>query len=435
MKKYRALLPIAMIAIMLASWYMLISAAANTDSEYNTYLAVARRWAKDGITKYAMQNYEAALDVKATPELYVEIAAYYEANESVNAYLAWSDRFFEEYPTHPEAYRCLLSAYLKQSDYESCYDLLEVASKRKVESDYITKVSNDIKYQYHLGYKYYQDVSVYSNDYCAVQKKDLWGYVNCYGDVKINCAYESAGVFSTDNMAPVVYNGELFYLDKEGDKIKISPENYSSFGLYTSSMVAAKTTKGKYVYLNANLEKLFGEYDYASAVNLGVAAVKKGDSWSLINESGKEITQEKYKDVKLDEKEIAFRNGRCFAATAGGKYIMVDGTGKQVGTLSFEDARVFASNEPTAVKINGKWCFVGADGKLISDKKYDDARGFCNGMAAVCIDGSWGFVDAEENVVISPTFLDAKDFNAYGSCFVKTDDGWQLLKLYRLNRR
>ena len=67
-------------------------------------------------------------------------------------------------------------------------------------------------------------------------------------------------------------------------------------------------------------------------------------------------------------------------------------------------------------------------------KKYDDARSYTNGLAAVCINGKWGFVDEKENVVIEPQFTDAKDFNEKGSCFIKTENKWQLLKLYRLNR-
>ena len=45
MKKYRALVPVVLIVVMLASWYMLISNAAKIENQYNTYLTAARAYA------------------------------------------------------------------------------------------------------------------------------------------------------------------------------------------------------------------------------------------------------------------------------------------------------------------------------------------------------------------------------------------------------
>ncbi len=103
-----------------------------------------------------------------------------------------------------------------------------------------------------------------------------------------------------------------------------------------------------------------------------------------------------------------------------------------MGSLAFEDADPFMSEQYAAVKIDGKWKFINKDGKLISDKIYDGAKSFQNGLAAVCVNGMWGFVDESENMVITPKFQDASYFNEKGSCFIKMNDKWQLLKLYRL---
>ena len=175
------------------------------------------------------------------------------------------------------------------------------------------------------------------------------------------------------------------------------------------------------------------EYEYASTFNNGVAAVKKSGKWQIINSDFKVIT-EGYLDVVVDEKQIAFRNDRLFVSNEDGKYIMIDKDGRQIGKLTFENARVFAGEGATAVCIGGQWSFINKDGQLISDKKYDEARGFSSGLAAVCLNEKWGFVDENEAIVIEPQFFGAKDFNEKGSCFVKTGDKWQLLKLYRLNR-
>ena len=435
MKNYRALIPVGMLVVMLASWYMLVQNVTETERIYNNYLSQARRYAEEGITKYAIQSYNAALEMNSTPELYVEIIQYYEAQGDASEYLSWCRKFFDAYPTNIGAYEYLLGVYLENKDYRMCYDILETARKRSLTSDYIEQVAADIKYVYTFSYSNYSDVAEFSNFYCPVKGSEMWGFVDIYGSQAISCVYKEVGSFTQSEVAPVVDSaGDAYFIDKTGAKVMVSREKYQSFGALVDGKIAAKRMDNKYTYVDQSFNVLFGEYDYASTMNSGVAAVRTGDSWQLIGADGKELTTEKYADIKVDEKQIAYRNDRCFAATSAGNYIMLDGSGTQVGTLSFEDARVFAGNAPAAVKMQGKWCFVNSEGSLISDKKYDDARSFSNGLAAVCINGKWGFVDPEETIVIELQFSETKDFNANGSCFVNVGDSWQLLKLYRLNR-
>ena len=435
MKKYRALVPIVLVVLMVASWYMLASDAIKMESTYNNYLTQARKYAEDGITKYAIENYNMALEIKGEADVYVEVANYYKSQEKTNEYLAWCENFFESYPTEPKAYDCVLDAYLTQKDYESCYDILITAEKRNISTDFIKKTSNDIKYVFKLDFNTFENVGVYSNNFCAVQSKNAWGFVDRYGEQRIACKYTKVGAYTKTNFTSVVNtDGDAYYIDKSGSKVLVSKDKYKSFGLLVDGIIAAEKTDGKYTYVNNEFKVLFGDYDYASTMNNGIAAVKNGDQWQLINQDGKATSNTKFVDVKLDEKMIAFRNDRAFVSTTSGKYIMVDSKGKQVGKLEFEDAKIFASESPAAVKIDGKWCFIDAKGNLISDKKYDDARSYVNGLAAVCMSGKWGFVDEKENIVIEPQFFGAKDFNEKGSCFVQTGDKWQLLKLYRLNR-
>ena len=434
MKNYRLLLPLVMIVLMLASWYVLISDAGKAENEYNTYLSEARKYAEDGITKYAIQNYTLALDIKSSVDVYAEVSDYYKSQKKKSENIAWCEDFLEVYPTEPKAYDCMLNAYLEDKDYEACYDIIEIAGKRNISTEYITSVGEQIKYYYRFDFGSYDDVGIYSNNYCAVKNKESWGFVDRYGNVRVPYRYSETGAFTKTNLVSVVNSeGNAYFIDKQGSKVKVSKEEYKSFGLIVEDKVAALRPDGKYTYLNSALEALFGEYDYAATFNGGIAAVKVGDKWQLIDAEGNNVTGKNYTDIKLDEKYIAYRNDRLFVSTGSG-YIMINGSGEQVGTLKFDDAKVFASSDPTAVCIDGKWCFVNSEGALVSDKKYDNANSFNNGLAAVCVKGKWGFVDAEENLVIEPKFDDAKSFNEKGSCFVKDGKKWKLLKLYRLNR-
>lgn len=441
MKNYRKLVPIVLIALLILSWYKLLSDKIAISSEYDTYIQQARKYAEQGITKYAMENYNLALAMNDNIELYVEIAEYYKGQGKFEEFLAWGEQAMGAFPTDARGYDIALEANYLRKDYESCYDVLKMAEKRGVTSNYIKETSNEIAYVYHMDYSTYDDVAIYSNNYCAVQSDGLWGFVDRYGKLRVACRYLEVGAYTQINFVSVINSdNEVYFIDKSGSKVLVMPDDVKKAGLLVDNTIAVEKIDGKYTYLNQDgqpvivSENVPVTFDYASTMNYGVAAVKQGDVWSIINNEGKQIIDKEYKEVVLDEKGIAYRNERLFVKENDNHYIMIDANGKQIGDLKFEEAKLFGSGNYAAVKINGKWAFVDVNGKLISDKTYENARSFANGLAAVCIDEKWGFIDENENLVIENVYDDARDFNEKGSCFVKKGDSWQLLKLYRLNR-
>lgn len=434
MKNYRRLVPIILIVLLVLSWYKLISDSTKAAKEYNNYLAEARQFAEVGVTTKAIEYYQYALDMNPTIEIYKEVADYYKTQGKGDLRISWCEKFVAEYPTTSDAYDYLLEVYVEQKDYKSCYDTIEVAQKRGLTSTYMDEVYDEMAYFYEYDYSSYEEVGIYSNNFCPVKNKNGWGYVDRYGELRIGCKYIEVGAYTKTNLSPVVNaQGEAFFIDKKGSKMLATNNKYLRFGLLVDGIMTAQLENQKYVYLNESFEVLYGEYDYASGMNYGIGVIQNDSEWSIINSSGELLSDIKYVDVKLDEKEIAYRNDRMFASTGNG-YIMVDSTGKQIGEQVYEDVKVFADTTYTAVKLDGKWCFIDKDGKRKSDKTYDDARAYLNGLAAVNINGKWGFVDENEELVIENIYDDAKDFNEKGSCFVKNGDKWQLIKLYRLNR-
>ncbi len=437
MKNYRKLVPVVLAVLLIVSWYLLISEKVEINSEYQMYLAQARHAAEDGLTKEAMANYNKALEIKSSVEVYAEVAEYYKEYGKPRTYLDWCERFLETYPTEILAYESILTAYVEQEDYESCYDIMYVAKKRNLQSDYLDAIWNELEYHYTLSFNTYEDVSVYSNNFCAVKNKGYWGYVDRYGKQRVNCIYPEVSSYTKSNYTSVVTkDGDTYYIDKTGSKVAVMDDKYIKLGLYVDNCIAAQREDGKYDYIDNEGELVFGGYDYASTMNGGIAAIKEGDNWYIIDSTGVKISDVAYEDIKLDEKEIAFRNDRLFVKKKNSKYIMIDATGTQVGTGQYDDVRLFATSTDlyTAVKIGNKWSYIDKEGNVVSKQTYSDARPFSNGLAAVKVAGKWGFIDENEEMVIDAAFYDAKDFNEKGSCFVMVGDEWQLLKLYRLNR-
>lgn len=435
MKNYRKIIPLALVILMALACYSLVSNAVKENSDYNHYLSEARKYAELDITKYAIENYNKALSINPTPDVYVEVAEYYERQENSDTKLLnWCEDFFEKYPTNSKSYDCILKAYMKQKDYDSCFDVLSTAEKRNVSSEYIKSVKNELSYAFKLDFNTYDDVGIYGNGFCAVKSKDAWGYVDSYGNQKTPISYVSAAPFTKAEMAPVVdQKGECYFIDNTGSRVLASKEKYKSFGISSDDIIKVELENGKYSYCDSELNKLFGEYDDATAFNNGIAAVKENGQWKIINNEGNAKSSTEYADVVADEKNIVFRNDRLFVGDGTG-YIMIDSSGKQIGNEKYENAHCFADSTYAAVENDGKWFFIDKNAKRLSDKTYEDARSYSNGLAAVKISGKWGFVDTDENVVIEQQFFGAKDFSEKGSCFVQTGDKWQLLKLYRLNR-
>ena len=436
MKNYRMLIPIVLAVILVASWYMLISNTSKEEERYQQYLTEARHQAKMGVPIKAVENYTEAMKIKKSPELYAEVAKLLKTQGKPAVYLSWCEAFMNDYAKEPLAYESLLEAYYRGKDYESCFDVITRAKKRNVSSPYLTQIETQLKYEFSLDYNTYVDVGVFSNNYCAVKKKESWGFVTRFGEQRIYCKYEAVGAFTQAGYASVVSDGSAYLINKKGEKSLGTNIPYLRFGQLVDDLVPAQREDGRYLYLNSRMETAFGDYEYATSFNGGIAAVKNNGQWYFINANGEKAFDGVFRDVILDEKEIAFRADRAFVSDDGkNDYYMIDSAGKRVGNLTFEGAKTFASEGPAAVQIEGKWCFVNTSGeRTSSEHTYEAARSYQNDLAAVQINGKWGFVDRNESIAIEPQFEGAKDFNEKGSCFVKIGDSWQLLKLYRLNR-
>ena len=217
--------------------------------------------------------------------MWKEVAEYYERQENSDTKLLnWCEDFFEKYPTNSKSYDCILKAYMKQKDYDSCFDVLSTAEKRNVSSEYIKSVKNELSYTFKLDFNTYDDVGIYGNGFCAVKSKDAWGYVDSYGNQKTPITYVSAAPFTKAEMAPVVdQKGECYFIDNTGSRVLASKEKYKSFGISSDDIIKVELENGKYSYCDSELNKLFGEYDDATAFNNGIAAVKENGQWKIIN--------------------------------------------------------------------------------------------------------------------------------------------------------
>jgi len=433
MKGYKKLVPIALVACLLLSFYMLYDTRTSNIKEYNQYLNEARNYAEQGIAVDALENYAKALGVKNTLELNIEVGNFYVELDEIVSAIGWGEQMIEAYPNSPEAYEFLLARYREVNDFNRCYALYDTISKRNISSKEISKIMKDIKYVYYFG-EAFDNVDVYSEGYCAVEYEGKWGLVDEEGNRTAGFLFKTIGPY-IDGLAPVTTEeGDAYFIDQSGNKKMVvkTKDKITELKSAVGEVFAAKIDD-KWTFFNKKNEKLSGSYNNVSLLANTVAAVEHAGSWSIVGEDFKAVSKDKYADVVADDRGIIYRNEVIFV-NKGGSYIMVDNTGKQISDKTFEDAATFLDTTYAAVKGDKGWYFIDSKGKAVfKDTYYEEAKSFSNGFAAVKKDGNWGFIDIDGNVAIDFQFEDVKNFNTKGCVFVKNENIWQLLRLYMHN--
>lgn len=432
MKNYRFLVPIFLIFMFAASVYMLYDKKADVQNQYQAYLDAARDYREQGIIVDAEANYNQAIEVQPSLEVYLELGNYYVENEKNRMADKLSETILELYPDDAKSYEFAVQLYLQQKDYNSCFDVADTLAKRGLKSDLVDAAVMALEYQFRFVGEYEQ-VGVFGGGMCPVQIGDRWGYVNALGTQTVAAMFEKVGPFS-GNLAPVVdADGDVYFIDTAGNKKKVilNVENIEELGLIEND-VFRLWDGTSWSFYNSEGISLFGPFDDASNIGNGAAAVMNDGRWSIVDYSGKDQPGKTYDAVAMDEKQIIYRNERCFVSDGQG-YQMIDLAGNVYGTDRFEDVHLFVDATYAAVKVGGKWGFIDKNGDFYIEPQYEDARSFSFGLAAVKIDSKWGFIDLEGQVVIAPQFADARDFTTSGTVYVQTGDEWEMLVLYKYN--
>ena len=432
MKSLKNLMPIILVVCMILAAYVLFTSKMDLADEYEEYISQARSYAEQGIVSKSAEAYDSAIAMNDIFELNMEKAQMYSDNEYGVMAIESGEELVKKYPKDVRAYEFLLNQYFESKEYSDFFELKKETEKRHLTSDRINELYNEIEYLYELNYSGYDQAKNFSNGFWAVARDDSWGYLDEYGSRVIDFKYKSAKQFVLDVAAVEEQDGSWYYIDSNAEKAVVpsSDIKVKDLGVYTQ--LIAISNDGKYGYYDHNFAYKFGEYDYAGSFNCGVAPVKIGNEWVLINENGEKITESKFEDVVMDEKGVAFRNDRAFVKTSDG-YIMIDTAGNRIGTDLYKAAEVFVDNGPAAVKIGSKWGFVGTDGKLVINADYDNAHSFCYGLAAVCKNGRWGYINEESELCIDYAFEDALNFNEKGVSMVLDDNDWVVLLLTKYN--
>ena len=256
-----------------------------------------------------------------------------------------------------------------------------------------------------------------------VEKNGKYGVVSEKGAVILPLKYSE--INSNKNGYTVTLNEKMGLFNSEGKEI--IPISYR--WIYTDKIddnipIAAKLD-GKEGYINTKNEWVIPPtYRDAFAFRQGVAIVKKGRNYMCINLKGEPVIQDfdNYVIEPSDNTYIVGVRKEC-------KYMVYDLNGNLLDTYdgfinNWSDDAIFA------VKKGGKWGYIDGYGKVIIPLEYEEVGDFSEGLAAVRKDDKWGYINPKNEVVIPIEFTN-KEVGYFKNGVAKyyTDSGIGLINL------
>ena len=259
-----------------------------------------------------------------------------------------------------------------------------------------------------------------------VEKNGKYGVVSEKGTIILPLKYSF--INSNKNGYTVTLNDKTGLFNSEGKEI--IPISYR--WIYTDDIdeiddnipIVAKLN-GKEGYINTKNEWVIPPtYRDAFAFRQGLAKVREMRDYIYINLKGEPVIQD-FDAYVIDPSDNTYIVGvrkEC-------KYMVYDLNGNLLDTYNllrnnWSDDAIFA------VKKGGKWGYIDGYGKVIIPLEYEEVRNFSEGLAAVRKDGKWGYINPKNEIVIPIEFTNKEvGFFKNGGAEYYTDRGAGLINL------
>ncbi|BDS10805.1 WG repeat-containing protein [Aureispira anguillae] len=263
----------------------------------------------------------------------------------------------------------------------------------------------------------YTRIRTYKEDRIAVKNQaGRWGYVDRNSNEIIKTKYRVAYDFS-EGLAVIFDQSRWGALDQNGNVV-IKPQ-YLKMGSFVEGKAWVHLARGKKGYINQKGKLLFsGKYSKLTDFKDGIARVfvrKKG--WGLMDTTGHLILKPKRHFKKIEP----FNNYGLAKVKIGKKYRLINREGKFVGKRAYGAIKEF--NEGLAIvrlqalsgfhfgRPNLKWTFIDTTGELVTKNEFRQLQAFSEGRAAFTNeDSKRGYINKEGAVIIEPVYFRVEEF-------------------------
>lgn len=435
MKLSKILFSIGLIVILSFAWLVNINASTKDKTSFDDCIANAEDSVSRGLYEQGIEFYKKSLEYNKSVDTYLKIKDTYDAFYSEEHTALVREKYIKDmeaattaYPKCADFWTSEINLYMETENYNFAYKAVNKARNLGADDENLTELYTKLHYMVNKNYKLYYKVKTALNDYMSVYDGSAWTLIN--GGTESTVKYKMIGLIND--------SGEGFYTNEIDTRLLDKDEitrarfdiNIEDAGCYSdSSKYAPVKIDGKWKYVNLKQEFLPGEFDIAGGFIDHKAAVCSDGKWTIIDDSGKTIENEKFEDIKLDLSGN-FIQSDIVIAKENGKYHLYDTSFNQISSFECDDADICIDNNLIAFEKDEKWGFVDKSGNVKLEPTYSSAKSFSNKMAAVCDENNlWGYINSDFKLVIDYQYSDAFYFNSKGISWISSDDNsYQIIK-------
>lgn len=402
--------------IIIASLILAISIYQNNDisERAKKYETTGDNFFEDGVYDDAILNYRKSIEIIENVEIHKKIIEAYLKNLNTNEAIKEieNSKFDEDYISKIQSK--ILEIYLSRNEYRNFNNYINKINE-KVKDEYLTRTFA----KFIQTGKFYDDVKyspIFNN--FIVKKNNEWMIVNENGRI-LNTEKHQEILGIWNNYYTALEEGYTKVYDISGNIKANLNGNYKNF--YEDYLI--KEDKSGMYYVNRAGEKQSDIYTKATNFSNGKALIFK-DKWKLIDNKFQIIKEFDFLEIKIDEFNNAIYENKIIFKDD--KYIIYDIKNNKFSS-KYDDID-FSYGEYIAVKKK-KWGYIDQRFDEVIDFKYDEASSFTVDRGLIKRNNKFYIIDknGSEFELTQSMF----PFNYKGVSFLKTSDGYELIKLMR----
>ena len=298
----------------------------------------------------------------------------------------------------------------------------------------------------------YDEARIFTFGLAPVSKNKKWGFIDETGKLVIPILYDSVEYFTQNGLSAVKRNGKSGFIDKQGheiipviyemvkgeqlDDIVIVRKNYKwaffdNFGkqltdfLYNDVQRAWKgddTTffgngpasvkiKGKYIFLDKNLQPAFANLTLDSATSFDSnrnAIVMKDEKFGILKNDGKFVIPIQYTAIE-NYNSNGNPNPNFYLLTKGNRYALLNSELRKVAESAEDSFNITFSNKKKYISFknfNNKFGVVNQLGKIQVPFLYDENLYFDGNIFSIAKrNNKQGIIDINNKVLIPLKYI------------------------------
>lgn len=269
-------------------------------------------------------------------------------------------------------------------------------------------------------YSGFENLTFGKDGLLKVKVGNKYGFINREGKEIIPPKYDEVDK-PINGMYHVCKDGKYGFIDMEGKTI--AEPVFDEIKKFGEDGIGAVQINKKWGFVTHDGELVGGKYfDNIEPFKCGVAPVKDGNRWYVIDKNGKKVSTNSFAYISGFNKEgvsIVLKNK---------KYGLIDTTGKVIFDIKADKIVELEKLNFLLFKTNKKFGILDLRGNIIYEPIYDSYIEFFEGLLALNLNGKWGFADKKGGWDMPPSFEDYDYFSKYGIIvnygYARVGDKW-----------